>query len=107
MRVWIETCETPVNKLSGKGLFCRRLADELRSVGVYVTADRQERTDFALCLIRLTRVNAEKKVLRIDGVWHDTAKDWRRKNFPIRQSLYKADGVIYQSEFARNMGQVG
>lgn len=104
MRVWIETCDTPIDKLSGKGLFCRRLADALRERGVTVTADRTELTDFALCLIRLTKVRAAKKILRIDGVWHDTGKNWRKKNFPIKDSLYKADGVIYQSEFARNMG---
>ena len=103
MRLWIETCDTPMNELSGKGLFCRRLAGVLRKMGIHVTADRKEKTDFALCLIRLTTVNADKKILRLDGVWHDTGKDWCRKNFPMRESLYKADGVIYQSEFARNM----
>jgi glycosyltransferase involved in cell wall biosynthesis len=103
MKIWIENSSKPVSELTGKSLFCKRLANELTKRGVEVT-DKDEPVDISLNVIRIKHRRAKVKVLRLDGVWHDTGKDYVRKNEGIIASQKKADGVVYQSNFARAMG---
>ena len=103
MKIWIENSSKPVDQISGKSLFCRRLADEMRRRGVDVTDNRDDATDFSLNVIRIKHRRSRYAILRLDGVWHDTAKDFESKNRAIAKSLRDADAVVYQSEFSRNM----
>lgn len=103
MRIWIENSSRNANDLKGKSLFCKRLGDELKRRNIDVV-DGDAKADVSLNVIRIKHRQSRVKILRLDGVWHDTAKDWRRKNKAIAESLRRADGVVYQSEFARNMG---
>ena len=102
MRVWIENSSQHVDKLKGKSLFCKRLSQEFIKLGVEVV-DGTQAADISLNVIRIKHHRSKKKLLRIDGVWHDTAKNFRQKNKALSQSIKEADGVVYQSEFARNM----
>lgn len=103
MKIWIENSSKKVDELNGKSLFCKRLADELKNYADIVDGD--ESADVSLNVIRLKHKKSKIKVLRIDGVWHDTAKDFVNKNKAIAESVRKADGVVYQSNFAMNMGE--
>lgn len=69
---------------------------------VEVVSDIRRKHDISLhvVLIEETDVKA-KKVLRLDGVWHNIAQDFRAQNGEIRRHLEKADAVVYQSRFSR------
>jgi glycosyltransferase involved in cell wall biosynthesis len=103
MKVWIENSDQDYNELKGKSLFCKRLADALRKKGIFVTGNPDMKVDISLNVIRLKHFNSKVRVLRLDGVWHNTAQDFKKKNKAIKESLHHAHGVIYQSQFSRNM----
>lgn len=105
MKVWIDNCDVPPEQLGGKSLFCKRLADQFRARGVQVTQDIDAKCDASINVIRMKHKKSKVRILRIDGVWHDTAKNWKKKNKAIQASVRQADGVVYQSEFARRMGE--
>ena len=92
-----------MNILKGKSLFCHRLGNELLKQGVEVTDDESKRVDISLNVIRLTHQNSRIKVLRLDGIYHNSAQDYESKNRRIKESLHKADAVVYQSRYSRNL----
>lgn len=104
MKVWIENSDKNSNQLKGKALFCNRLGTALKKKGVEVIADPSVKTDISINVIRLKHHNSKIRILRLDGVWHDTAKKFKEKNKNIAQSLHRANGVVYQSHFSRRMG---
>ena len=104
MKVYIENCDKNPNELGGKSLFCNRLAKALRSKGVQIFADPNVEVDVSLNVIRIKHDKSKIKLLRLDGVWHDTAKYFKHKNLAIKMNLQKADGVVYQSYFSEQMG---
>jgi glycosyltransferase involved in cell wall biosynthesis len=101
MKIWIEKADAIINEIGGKALFTRRLATEFRRRGYEVVSEGD--ADVSLNVIRIKHRHSKYKILRLDGVWHDTGKDWKAKNKGMRQSVKEADGVIYQSCFARRM----
>jgi len=103
MKVWIENSEQDFNVLKGKSLFCWRLAAAMRKKGIFVTGNPNIKVDVSLNVIRLKHFNSKVRVLRLDGVWHNTAQDYIKKNEALSESLHHAHGVIYQSQFSRNM----
>lgn len=44
-----------------------------------------------------------KKVLRMDGIYHDLSSDNKDSNEGIRDTYHNVDGVIFQCDFARAM----
>ena len=103
MKVFIENSDKNIDLLKGKSLFCGRLADALRLEGIEVTGNLDSKADISLNIIRIKHFKSAKKILRLDNVWHDTGKPWRRKNKSIKEAVKQADGIVYQSEFARRM----
>lgn len=103
MKVWIPNASSCPKYMGGKGLFCCRLAKALFALGVGVTDDPKEQVDISLHLARFGSDNAKKRVLRLDGIYHNTAQDYTRKNSGIKASLQYADGVVYQSKHAKRL----
>ena len=103
MKVWIENADEDYRVLKGKSLFCRRLAGAMRKKGIFVTGRDQMKVDVSLNVIRLKHSNSRVRVLRLDGVWHNTAQDFKKKNRALKESIHHAHGVVYQSQFSRNM----
>lgn len=88
---------------SGKAIFCERLAKALSSLeDVEVISDIQRKHDISLHALSIegTAVKA-KKVLRLDGVYHNIVFDFRDQNEEIRHHMEQADAVVYQSQFSR------
>ncbi len=104
MKVYIENSDKNSNELGGKSLFCNRLAKSLRKKGVHVFSDSKIKVDVSLNVIRINHNNSKIKLLRLDGIWHDTGKNFKEKNLAIKINLQKANGVIYQSYFSEQMG---
>ncbi len=103
MKVLIPHTHSDSNQLNGKSLFCHRLGQELLRRGVDVTDNRRDKTDIALNVIRLQNTNARINVLRLNGVYHNSAQDYEKKNANIKLSLQRADAVIYQSYHAKKL----
>jgi glycosyltransferase involved in cell wall biosynthesis len=97
MKVWIENYGRDVNELTGKGLFLCRLADAMAQMGVQVSNDATVRADVALNPIRITNHNARVRVLRLNGVYHNSEQDYNKRNTSIATSLHTCDAVVYQS----------
>ena len=99
MRVYM-----PVRQIGGgKGEFLKRLAPHLEDLGVRVTNRLYDRHDIALHVARSKGYSSSKRVIRVDGVSHDTGRNWKRDNRWIRESVQAADGVIYQSQYAKEL----
>jgi glycosyltransferase involved in cell wall biosynthesis len=92
------------NPASGRGYFLNTLAKELPNHGVEVVFGDADH-DVSLHPVRLWKKTRKPRILRIDGVYHDTGKDWKAKNIGIKDSVSKADGVIYQSNFSLTMAK--
>lgn len=88
----------------GKAIFLKRLAKGIReATDAEVTHDPTEPCDVSLHSIGVGASAARKKVVRLDGVWHNTAMDWKGKNAKIIAGLRKADALVYQSNYAKAM----
>jgi glycosyltransferase involved in cell wall biosynthesis len=86
---------------SGRGFFLNALADELPKHGVEVVFDGDH--DVSLHSIRMFCKSKKPRILRLDGVYHDTGKDWIGKNAGLIEHASRADGIICQSEFSKQM----
>jgi len=93
------------NPTSGRSFFLNALAEELPNHGVEVVYGDAEH-DISLHPIRLWRKTKKPKILRIDGVYHNTAIDWKAKNENIKDSAHKSDGIICQSKFSKIMAMM-
>lgn len=92
-----------VGPKSGKGNFYSRLGIELRKLGVQTTEDPGLVCDISLNNVYIKHNRSRIKILRLDNVWHDTGKNYVRKNSAITSSLVRADAVVYQSRFGKDM----
>jgi len=103
MKIYIPYSKTDPENLSGKSLFCFRLASAIRKKGLDVTEDKNKKVDVSINMIRISHENSRKKILRLNGICHDSQKDYNKKNNPIKHSLKLADGVVYQSKHSKKL----
>jgi len=73
------------------------LIEHLQGYGVQLV-DKNQKSDIHLSIISGFKPGS-KNVLRLDGVYYDIAR--LKSNKPIRDSVNKSDGVIYQSEWCK------
>ena len=97
MKVYIPVGDNPS---TGKGFFCQRLEQQMREAGVEMSGPNK--SDVSLHLIRLQDAGG-KRVVRLDGVYHNKKQNWKQRNRPLKKNLHRADAAIYQSEFSRGM----
>jgi len=95
---------TPITNLGGKSLFCYRLGNALKDMGVLVVGQSEPNIDVALHPIRIDpSIKAAKHVVRIDGVYHNNKQLYEKKNASIKKSVHQADGVVYQSYHSKRL----
>lgn len=86
---------------SGPNGFGLKLARQLLQMGHEIVSDRQD--------VRLTFIQGansfKPNVLRLDGIYFNSAQDWSAMNAPIRRSYDFCSDVIVQSEFNKNLTQ--
>ncbi len=85
---------------TGKGLFVHRLIRALNKRDDVEYVNQPEQAQLQLHLIKIRNLVPTKNVLRLATAWHGRS-DYVKKNLPIRKSLARCDGVIYQSEYAK------
>lgn len=91
-----------LNPKTGKGFFCHRLAVSMKQMGVHLVNGSASH-DVSLNVIKLANVKSQKKVLRLDGVYHNTAMDYKGRNKVLQRNLRAADAIIYQSKFSKSI----
>ena len=84
---------------SGPNNFAFKLAHRLQETGHEVVRNNPD-----VCLNFIQgNLPAIRNVLRLDGIYFNTAQDWKRQNEPIVQSYNLADAVIVQSNFNKEL----
>lgn len=85
----------------GKSYFLHCLYKELEKLGVEIVFDGPH--DILFGNIRFHVKSKAKKILRLDGVIHNTAKPWQAKNAAMKEQADAADVIVCQSEFGYEM----
>lgn len=73
------------------------LIEHLQGYGVKLV-DKNQKSDIHLSIISGFKPGS-KNVLRLDGVYYDVGR--LKSNNPIKNSINRADGIIYQSEWCK------
>jgi len=88
---------------TGKGKFSARLAKALKGMDVKVV-DSVQPCDIALHVGRIhVKSKAKKNILRVGPACVSTHMNYRKINAEKWQSVKHADGVIYQSEYSKDV----
>ena len=56
-----------------------------------------------MSFILSTKPHHQKLVQRLDGIYFNSAQDWKALNEPIRRTFEISSGVIYQSNFNKDL----
>ena len=89
---------------SGPNHFGSKLIKYLNRRGNKCMLPPQEGADIKLTFIESTQIiETTPMVLRLDGIYFDPEQNYKLRNGGIIQSYNKADGVVFQSEFNRDM----
>lgn len=102
MKVFISNADDNIY-VGGKSGFLKKLAFVLKKKGLSVSGDSSQKYDVSLGAISLPKVKAFKKILRLDGVYHNNKENFKSKNSSIKKNLQMADAVVYQSEFSKKI----
>jgi len=100
MRLLLDVKENPT---SGKGHFIKRLAAELPNHGVELVFDPKKPHDIYLAVNSFKHKTKAPKVLRVNGVYNNTDIPYKKMNEEIAIQCRKADGIVYQSEWSKQM----
>jgi len=99
MKVFVKTG----NKVNGPTIFLDRLCKSFQKHGISVEYNFNKDFDLAL-FPGIIDLNTQKKtVMRLDGAYFNSAWDYQKINQPYIESIKKADGVIYQSIFSKEI----
>tara|TARA_R110002074_G_scaffold110272_1_gene237289 strand:+ start:4239 stop:5165 length:927 start_codon:yes stop_codon:yes gene_type:complete len=89
-----------INSNSGPNSFARKLHKYLSKKGNRF----DKKPDIILSFIQSTAfLKGVPAILRLDGIYFNTLQDYHLLNKNIRDSYHKADGVIIQSEFDKEL----
>jgi len=91
-----------LNSTSGPNSFAKKLIVQLNDVGHTCHCDAAAKADIQISFIQITQKIAPV-VLRLDGVWFNTAQNWLAQNQPLHESYRTADAVIVQSDFNKQL----
>ena len=84
---------------SGPNGFGLKLARQLTEVGNEIVSQ-----DPDVCLAFIQSLNRfNPTVLRLDGIYFNSAQKWEEMNAPIRQSYEKSQSIVVQSNFNRDL----
>lgn len=68
-----------------------------------VTINLSDNPDIQLCGVRVGIRSKLPKVLRLDGIYYDSATNYNARNTEISNSHCIADGIIYQSNYSKKI----
>lgn len=88
---------------TGKGYFFKRLANQLIKQGHRIVSTPSDKHDIYLAHNGFKWGTNAPRVLRVDGVYNDVKRPYKRLNREIATQCSKADAIIYQSNWSRGM----
>ena len=89
---------------SGPNHFASKLKTQFEEMGHLTTGFDLSQTDIRLAFIEFSSLPADApRVLRLDGIYFDPRKNYKNLNKHIEYSYNQADGIIFQSQFNRDM----
>ena len=88
---------------SGPNKFTRQMLLNLLNRGLIETVADQEESDLEFVLISQGLLKKKPTVLRLDGIYFNSDQDFPNQNRPILYAYQKADHVIFQSQFNKNL----
>ena len=102
MKIYIDNVN--INSTSGPNSFGSRLLSELTNQQCDVTLNTDGVYDICLSFIEsFNSINGNAKLIqRLDGIWFKP-EDFKTKNENIKKTYYKANGLIFQSNFDKQM----
>ena len=100
MNLHIENINLTSN--SGPNSFANKLIKYITKSSVEV--DFTKKPDAHLCFIESNKIEFKKPMfLRLDGIYFNVDFDYRSQNSNIKRTYELADGVIFQSEFNKQL----
>ena len=100
MNIYLENVNLDSN--SGPNSFGRKLVKYMGKAGH--TFDMNQKGDVALAFIQSNRQEYPiPLVQRLDGVYFNTLQNYKAQNHLIQETYKKADGIIFQSNFSRDL----
>ena len=100
MKIYLPNSESPS---TGKGYFLQRLTKELKTQRIDIT-NAEQYHDIALHFTKIKeKTKAKYIIVRYNGVYHNTAQNYKAMNTTISNSIKHANGIIYQSQFGKQM----
>lgn len=99
MRLKLENINLSSN--SGPNSFASKLSSYIVEHNVELESNSP---DSYLCFIESARKGYDKPMFqRLDGIYFNTTQDYNRQNFNIKRTYEMADGVIFQSNFNKQL----
>jgi glycosyltransferase involved in cell wall biosynthesis len=89
-----------LDNISGH-IVIERMLPYWKEMGHSVTINLSDKPDIQLCGVRIGIHSKLPKVLRLDGIYYDSATNYNARNMEISNSHYIADGIIYQSNYSK------
>jgi len=81
----------------------QRMLPYWKSWGHSVTTRLSDKPDVQLCGVRIGVQSTLPKVLRLDGIYYNSAENYAGRNVEISQSHQVADAIIYQSAYSKTL----
>jgi len=97
MNILLDNVNT--NSSSGPNSFGKKLKKYLKKIGCNFSSDY----DIQLSFISTTSKGQIPIVLRLDGIYFNTSQDYCLQNKPIEFSYQVSDGVVFQTEFNKEL----
>ena len=100
MKIFLENVNTSSN--SGPNSFAKKLIPKLESQNCSFTGINE--ADVSLCFIESPRKQIDiPRVQRLDGIYFNIEQDFNTLNSNIRRTYEQSQGVVFQSEFNRQL----
>ena len=103
MKIQLENVDLQSN--SGPNSFAKKLVKHMSALGCEFKLDKDY--DIRLAFIENNKQDSLNipMVQRLDGIYFNTDFDYRKQNENIKKTFLQSDGVIYQTEFNKNLTQ--
>lgn len=102
MKIFLDNVNLGYN--SGPNNFALKLFNALGRRGIQCTQDIKDRFDIKLSFIKEASSTKRKPLIqRLDGIYFDLNKNNALYNKDIKDTYYRADGVIFQSNYSKKL----
>ena len=105
MKIYINNLRPNMSPYNGKGKFVQRLAKELRTRKGVEIVDKPKHCDINFRLNTMPDTDYGKRIVRLNGFNFTlkNSKDIDKDKNDFRKTLLTADGIIYQSMYAKDL----